>query len=82
MLEEVFVHEAVVGLWVGGEEGEVFVHVEGVDVREGEETVAVEGDEVLIDFERGGAGGEAQDEGAGDGGGEGGDAVENVVGCP
>lgn len=58
----------------------VFIHVEGDDVLEGELASLVELDEVSVDTDGGGTGGETQDEGLGSSGGELLDALLDVLG--
>lgn len=59
----------------------VFIHVEGDDVLEGELASLVELDEVSVNTDGGGAGGETQDEGLGSSGSELLDAFLDVLGC-
>ena len=63
MGEELAEHEGVVGLGVLLGEADVLVHVEGDDMLEGELALLDEADEVLVGGDRGGASGEAEDEG-------------------
>lgn len=56
------IHEGVVGLWVGGGDVDVFVHVEGYDVLEGDSSLVICLDEILIYQDRRGTGWEAEDE--------------------
>lgn len=60
MLEEVFPHEVVIALRVGGRQSHVFVEVEGDDFGEVELTAAVAFDEAAVEAQRGASGGKAQ----------------------
>ena len=77
--EEVGVHEGVVGGGVGGGDADVFVHVEGDDIFEGDAAFFVGGDEEAVDGDGAGAGGEAEDEGVRGGGVEVFDSVWGVL---
>jgi len=62
-------------------QSDVFIHVEGDDVLEGELTGLVELDQVSVDTDWGGTGGESENEGLGGSGGELLDALLDILGC-
>jgi hypothetical protein len=61
VVEEVLLHEAPVAVEARRRHRVVLVEVEGHDAREAEALLAVEPDELAVDADRGGAGGEPQD---------------------
>lgn len=63
---------------MGGGDADVFVHVEGYDILEGDAAGFVGGDEEAVDDNWAGAGGEAEDEGVLRGGVE---VFDSVCGC-
>ena len=60
--EEVFLHEVAEALGMRGGQAEVFVEIEGSDVREIERAGLMQADEMLVEANHGVAGGEAESE--------------------
>ena len=82
MGEKIVPHEAVVALGMVRRKAHVLVHIEGDHVGEGNLFLPMQGDELLIDAQGAGPGGQPQDEGLLRRGGKGPNPAGDVLGGP